>query len=388
MKLRLSLIALFAAALCLGGWQASVSTAAQPDLTIGSKAPQLDVETWMQDGNGFFDHTSKFEKDKVYVVEFWATWCGPCIMSMPHLAELQNQYRGQGVQIISVTNEDTETVQGLLDKKHPEEGKTFEEITAAWSVVSDPDESVSDDYMRASGQTGIPTAFVVGKTGRVEWIGHPASMDAPLEAIVNDDWDMVKFKEQFEYENKMQEAMQDLNTLVGTGKIEEALELVAMMIKKAPKEEYKEHWTGMKHNVKLVVGKLDDETTKYYQDQLKEMKDDKAVDSALRFGNMLFGVSQQGADLGTLPTDALETITELEEEVPKAYKVLYFNTVALMNELNEDFVAAAKAQEKAVEVAKPRQAKSMMPYLEELREKAGIKTEGPADEEASGKDEK
>ena len=60
-------------------------------LTIGSDAPAIDVEHWVQDGKGKFKPVTEFAKGKVYVVEFWATWCGPCIMSMPHLVELQNK---------------------------------------------------------------------------------------------------------------------------------------------------------------------------------------------------------------------------------------------------------------------------------------------------------
>jgi len=48
-----------------------------PMLTIGSKAPSIDVEHWVSDGNGKFKPVTEFEADKVYVVEFWATWCGP-----------------------------------------------------------------------------------------------------------------------------------------------------------------------------------------------------------------------------------------------------------------------------------------------------------------------
>ena len=43
-------------------------------LTIGSKAPALDVEHWVQNGEGKFKPVTKFENGKVYIVEFWATW--------------------------------------------------------------------------------------------------------------------------------------------------------------------------------------------------------------------------------------------------------------------------------------------------------------------------
>ena len=91
-------------------------TSAADTLTIGSVAPELDIEHWVQNGNGRFKPVTKFEKDKVYVVEFWATWCGPCVASMPHLAELQKTYASKGVQIVSISNEDLETVVKFLDR--------------------------------------------------------------------------------------------------------------------------------------------------------------------------------------------------------------------------------------------------------------------------------
>ena len=94
MKTRILLAATIAAALSFTGYDRHHLSA--QDLKVGSAAPELAIEHWLQDGNGFFKPVTKFEKGKVYVVEFWATWCGPCIQSMPHLAEIQNKYRGQG----------------------------------------------------------------------------------------------------------------------------------------------------------------------------------------------------------------------------------------------------------------------------------------------------
>ena len=57
-------------------------------LKVGDAAPELKATKWLQG-----DEVKSFEKDKVYVVEFWATWCGPCIVMMPHLSELQQEYK-------------------------------------------------------------------------------------------------------------------------------------------------------------------------------------------------------------------------------------------------------------------------------------------------------
>ena len=76
--------------------KAKESESATKSLTIGSVAPPLDIEHWVQDGKGKFKPVTKFNKDSVYIVEFWATWCGPCIASMPHIVETQKKICRQG----------------------------------------------------------------------------------------------------------------------------------------------------------------------------------------------------------------------------------------------------------------------------------------------------
>src|SRR5690606_10442976 len=70
-------------------------------LKAGDPAPPLKASKWLQG-----DEVKRFEPGKVYVVEFWATWCGPCIAFMPHLAELQARYKDKGVTVIGITSRD------------------------------------------------------------------------------------------------------------------------------------------------------------------------------------------------------------------------------------------------------------------------------------------
>ncbi|MCA9133171.1 MAG: TlpA family protein disulfide reductase, partial [Planctomycetales bacterium] len=128
----------------IGCITSAVPSRAADLLTIGSQAPPLDVEHWVQDGNGKFKPVTKFDKGKVYVVEFWATWCGPCVASMPHLAALQTELADKGVQIVSISNEELETVEKFLEREvrsQDEEAKpqTYRQLTSAYCLTTDPD---------------------------------------------------------------------------------------------------------------------------------------------------------------------------------------------------------------------------------------------------------
>lgn len=190
--------------------------AAAERLTIGSKAPSIEVEEWLTDKPPITD----FEKGKVYVVEFWATWCGPCVASIPHLKELQERHEKE-VTVISISDESREKIEDFLEREHG--GTTFGEITTHYWLATDPDGSVRRDYMEAAEQRGIPTAFVVGKTGEIEWIGHPMQSDAPVAEIVAGTWDREAFARERKAEQELLAQMRVVSQFVQRKQFTEAL---------------------------------------------------------------------------------------------------------------------------------------------------------------------
>jgi len=210
----------------------SVPFANAQDLTIGSKAPSLDIEHWISNGHDKFKPVKEFETDKVYVVEFWATWCGPCVMSMPHLKETQEKYADKGVQLISVSDEETQVVDGFLEKQvrgseKDDTENTYRKLTSAYCLTTDPDKSVYEDYMDAAGQNGIPTCFIVGKSGLIEWIGHPMQMDETLEKVVAGTWDREAHLIAFKKEQQMGLLMSKLARPMQAGDVKAAMKILA-----------------------------------------------------------------------------------------------------------------------------------------------------------------
>ena len=154
------------------------ATAAQ----LGDTAPPLDIGTWIKgDAVNMADGA-----DTIYVVEFWATWCGPCRTSIPHLTELQEKYAGNNVVFIGISDESEADVRPFVDKMGEKMG---------YRVAVDNSRKTYSAYMEAYKQNGIPHAFVVDSAGNVAWHGHPmAQLDMVLGQIVDGSYDMEAMK--------------------------------------------------------------------------------------------------------------------------------------------------------------------------------------------------
>lgn len=345
-------------------------------LSIGSPAPKLDVEHWIQDGNGFFKQVTEFKPDHVYVVEFWATWCPPCVASMPHLAQLQQQYRGQNVQIISISDEPLETVEAFLKRETdgPDGQKvTFHEITAAYSLTTDPDRSAHEDYMEASNQQGIPTSFIVGKDGQIEWIGHPMELDEPLEQVVNGTWDREEFGRVYIAQQNFTTVIQQVSQLVNTQKFPEALELLDAELKKSPPEEIAARYAAIKQQVKMMGGMIDAEVTAFVQKQLAANKGEPV--NVARIGMSLYQSAQQQEGLDELLQLAIAALQNEVEGAEQDLQPLLYDTLARLQQTVGDLDAAIQSQQSAVDSASGSTKDRLSRFLDELKAAKGGEAE-------------
>ncbi len=130
-----------------------------PALDLGDPAPALTVGKWI---TGSPVDPTKVDDQTFYLVEVWGVTCPPCVRSIPLLNEIQKKYAGQGLKIVSFTNDEEAEVRPFLEK-HPMEYSSF--------VDKDGGSTIS--YMAADNRTTIPHAFLFDKSGALVWIGNP-----------------------------------------------------------------------------------------------------------------------------------------------------------------------------------------------------------------------
>jgi thiol-disulfide isomerase/thioredoxin len=130
-------------------------------------AAPLGKETWL---------TPKQNLDgKVLLLDFWATWCGPCIAATPRLADLQKAHP-QGLAVVGVSGqgEDAETIRSYLAEHKP-----------SFAYIHDDAQTVFKPFK----SRGIPLVVVVSTDGVVRWMGNPFSetFKPAVEQIVKAD---------------------------------------------------------------------------------------------------------------------------------------------------------------------------------------------------------
>jgi thiol-disulfide isomerase/thioredoxin len=141
-------------------------SAAMSQAVVGNIAPPFSADEWLKG-----EPVNSFESGTVYLVEFWGTWCSPCIKNIPHLSELQKKYASKGLVVIGVASHEFDGREAL-DKFMSERGDEME-----YRVAYDKDLSMEQEWDTGKGASidkfRLPVCFLVDRDGKIAIVCHP-----------------------------------------------------------------------------------------------------------------------------------------------------------------------------------------------------------------------
>lgn len=146
---------------------------AQKELAVGDKAPEINVTNYIEN-----IPQDKYVKGKYILLEFWATWCGPCLGAVPHLNTLREKYKERGdILFLSMTYEEPEKIL-----------KTLKRIQFKTSVVTDQSNITFKGFgVERDGTITVPRTILIDNKGIIKWIGNPFQLtDSLFDNFVNE----------------------------------------------------------------------------------------------------------------------------------------------------------------------------------------------------------
>lgn len=155
-------------------------------LEVGDPAPPLTVGAWVRG-----TPVTEFSRDEAYLIDFWATWCGPCVSSLPHLSEIATTWETKGLVVIaqSVRDGDEAAVRRLVE----EMGDAVGFRVALDDTAEKNGGAMAAGWLDAAECQGVPWAFLVGKDGKIAWIGHPMQVEeSVIKEVLAGTFDMTK----------------------------------------------------------------------------------------------------------------------------------------------------------------------------------------------------
>lgn len=153
--------------LCISLFLIGITAFAQSNIRIGEKAPAIKITDWIENTPADKDLAGKY-----IVLEFWATWCGPCIAAVPHMNELQKEFNRKDLYYISISDEPVEKIK-----------RTLKRVDFKSIVVTDQTGQTQKNYGdKVEGLQAIPLTVLIDNKGIVKWVGLPTQLTQKVMA--------------------------------------------------------------------------------------------------------------------------------------------------------------------------------------------------------------
>lgn len=223
---------------------------------IGEVAPDLRNVQWVKDGPV---DIAKGKGTNVYLIEFWATWCPPCLESIPHLASMQEKYKKDGLIVVGISiDENMQTVVDFVAKNK----------AMKYNVGFDKDGIASGKYFSPESGGGIPVAFLIDKTGAVVWSGHPLEIEKTLDEVMNGTFDAAAAASRRNLNMQLMQEIMNKN-------YEGALKLTDELLKQDPGNERN---INLKTSL-LKIARKDDSALTFIEEQIKRYPEKASLKS-------------------------------------------------------------------------------------------------------------
>jgi thiol-disulfide isomerase/thioredoxin len=328
------------AGLALAGVLALAAPAAS--LNVGDLAPKLQTGKFVQG-----DPVSDFAPGKAYIVEFWATWCGPCKASIPHLNETYAKFKDQGLIVIG------------QDCSEPDDGKVAPFVKSmgekmTYRVALDDKAGggkgkMADTWMSAAGEGGIPCAFLVDTTGHIAWIGHPMALkETTIEAVLAGKFNA---KETAAAEEKAQSQEKSLNETIQAAvqakdwdKARKAFDELASL---AAGDDAMATPLAMTHFT-ILVGKQDFPAAFAVLRHVGELTKDNAFDQNLLALLLTTDKTIVHPDLDLAQTFAQRAVDLAQQDAAKTLESVFLDTLARVKFMKGNQAEAMVLEQKAL----------------------------------------
>jgi len=302
-----------------------LATALQQDdkLKVGSDAPSIDGLDLVQG--------ELADRPQVRVVEFWATWCGPCKVSIPHINDMHKSLRRRGLEVIGVSDEKPDVVANFL---------RMQGDRMSYVVAIDPEKKVAERFMQAAGKSGIPCAFVIGPKGKVVFIGHPMDeeFDRAVRLSLDGRYDPAITKKAAPILAAARRAAGVRNFTEAYRRFDEAIALSPVVMYDAAAERYRT----------ILADEANEEAARAYARRMIEMYESDAP--ALRDLALMLAAD---ASLPSNDIEAAQMAADKLSAVAQAGDPDAFRVAATVAYAKGDFAAASELQRKAWRIAPP-----------------------------------
>jgi thiol-disulfide isomerase/thioredoxin len=310
------------------------------ELKIGDPAPKLQTGKWVQG-----EPVKEFEAGKAYIVEFWATWCGPCRVSIPHLNDIHLKFKDKGLVVIG--QDCWERDESKVEPFVKEMGEKMTYRVALDDKSESKKGQMADTWMEAAGRNGIPSAFLVDTKGKIAWIGHPMQLEEKvIEQVLAGSYDLKKAAAEAELEQKNQAELTKLSRQLATNMKDKEWDKAEATLEELLKLVPERQRSGAESvRMNILLGKKD-----YDQASAIAMKMSEAD---LKNGGLQNQLAWTFATQKDLPKTALATAEKLAARAVAAEpdNPAILDTMARVHFMQGRKDKAMEMQEKAVQLA-------------------------------------